>query len=143
LALSGLLQTGAAGQSASATADGPIRFEQVIASVVDSRGNALPNLRAREFVVKENGKPTTVVGFNPGSDAPLSLIIIIDTNGQMGPLLGSAKGAVQPLLALLGPRDEYAIYSFDTDLKAIQAFSPIRRVDVEKVKADIGSTAHP
>ncbi|HEX4997465.1 MAG TPA: hypothetical protein VFY29_04540 [Terriglobia bacterium] len=112
-----------------------VRFDQVVASVKDPNGILVGNLSAKDFVIEEDGVKQTLVGFGEGADAPMSLAVLIDINEDMNNYLGTAKGAaVQVLFKTLTTRDEFALYSFDSDLHILQDFIPATPDNAVKIQ---------
>jgi len=91
-----------------------VELINVMATVTDEHGRFVPNLRAEDFVLFEDGKPQTISQFD-AERVPVSLGIALDTSGSMmGEKIVAAQAALNRFLFnLLGPQDEVFLYRFD------------------------------
>ena len=128
--MTGVLAPGAAAQApvappVGATFRGGIDLVTVSAVVRDRKGKIVKNLVRDDFEVIDNGIVRTIAEFRPDR-APVSVAILIDGSGsmQVAAKIDDARRAATQLFAWLEPgRDEVAIYSFDTGLYELQAFT--------------------
>src|SRR5262245_25799730 len=66
------------------TAQTPRGQEQkLFVSVMNKAGQYIPNLKAQDFILEENGSRQEIASFKPDSDAPVSLGILIDKSTSM------------------------------------------------------------
>lgn len=88
--------------------------------VIDRRGRAIPNLKASDFVVTENGVPQEIGTFSPGdsADVPRSIVLIIDYSGSQQPFIKTSVEAAKVLVDKLNPKDRMAIVTDDVKLLA-------------------------
>jgi Ca-activated chloride channel family protein len=100
----------------------------VTATVTDANGRFVPNLRADDFVVTEDGKPQKVQQFD-AERVPVSLGIALDTSGSMlGEKIQAAEDALNRFLfKLLGPDDEVFLYRFDSRPELVQSWTTDRQ----------------
>jgi Ca-activated chloride channel family protein len=101
----------------------------ISATVTDEHGRFVPNLKADDFVVFEDGQPQTVSYFD-AERVPVSLGIALDTSGSMlGEKIVAAQAALNRFLFdLLGPSDQVFLYRFDARPTLVQPWTPDRRL---------------
>jgi VWFA-related protein len=95
-----------------------VRVVQVPVSVISSKGTNVEGLKARDFLVTDNGAPREISldTFGTGS-APISLVIAIQTSGVSELALAKIHrigGMIVPLV--IGRRGEAAIVTFDDEV---------------------------
>jgi len=89
--------------------------------VRDPRGALLPNLAKEEFELREGGKPQTIRYFSAETDLPLTLGLLIDSNGTMQRFLSSEKVlAADFLRQVITEKDLGFILSFDISVDLLQ-----------------------
>ena len=81
-------------------------------SVSDSNRRHIPGLRAENFTVFDEGVPQPVTVFAT-SDAPLDVMLLLDTSGSMAPWLTTARLAATDLVSSLRPDDRAGLILFD------------------------------
>lgn len=129
----------AAGVAVSAARDGDagpqsfsfrtaVELINVTATVTDASGRFVPNLRADDFVLYEDGKPQVIQQFD-AERVPISLGIALDTSGSMlGEKIAAARAALNRFLFdLLGPGDEVFLYRFDSRPTLVSSWTEDRR----------------
>ena len=96
-----------------------------IAAVVrDKQGRVVSSLTKDDFTVMDEGKAQPIVEFQPDSNGPISIGLLIDGSGSMRPSSGISRRAAETLLALLnGHSDDVALMSFDTRLLTHREFT--------------------
>ena len=95
---------------------------RVTAVVRDKKGKFVPDLTERDFTVLDAGMQTPIADFRRDS-AGISIALLFDVSGSMEARLGNAREAAQHLLAWLEPRDEAAVFTFDTRLDEVMPFT--------------------
>ena len=95
-----------------------IRVVQVPVTVTDAKGANVDGLKARDFLVLDNGaqKAATLDTFGTGM-APISLVIAVQTSGIAKPALAKVRrigSMIQPLV--IGRRGEAAVVTFDDEI---------------------------
>jgi Ca-activated chloride channel family protein len=108
----------------------------VTVTVTDEHGRFVPNLRATDFEVSENGVRQTISQFE-AERVPVSLGIALDTSGSMvGNKIVAAQAALNRFLFdLLGPNDEVFLYRFDSRPDLVQGWT----TDRQEVSRALGS----
>jgi VWFA-related protein len=104
-----------------------VQLVNVTVTVTDENGRFVPNLRAEDFVLSEDGQPQQISQFE-AERVPVSLGIALDTSGSMlGEKIVAAQTALHRFLFdLLGPQDEVFLYRFDSRPDLIQGWTPDR-----------------
>jgi Ca-activated chloride channel homolog len=82
-------------------------------TVRDKAGRPVPNLRAENFVVLEDGQPQKIANFAT-SDAPFEVALLLDTSGSTRADLGLIRRAANLFIEALRPGDRVAVVSFGT-----------------------------
>ena len=78
-------------------------------TVVDAQQRYVPDLRADDFRVLEEGDPQTIRLFAAAAAVPLDLMLLVDTSASMVGLLSMVRHAALNFVRLLGPDDRAAI----------------------------------
>jgi len=96
-----------------------------IAAVVrDKQGRVVPTLTKDDFTVLDGGQTRPIVEFQPDSNGPLSVALLIDGSGSMRQSSAISKRVGETLLNLLNARsDDVALMSFDTRLLRLCEFT--------------------
>ena len=99
----------------------------VHATVTDREGYFVSGLKARDFDVREDGRPQTISAFT-SERVPVSIGIALDlSNSMKGEKLRAAKAALTRLLdELLDPDDEVFLYCFSDDPVLLQSWTTSR-----------------
>ena len=119
-ALSG---TPAAAQEPVATFKAGVDLVRVAAIVRDHKGRFVQDLKARDFEVREGGRPRAITDFR-SEIAGISVALLFDVSGSMEGHLPYAREAAAHILSWLDPtRDEAAVFTFDTHLDAVVPFT--------------------
>lgn len=97
----------------------------VSAVVRDKKGRVVTDLRRTDFELYDGGRQRPIAEFRP-DEAPVSVAILFDASGsmQVASKIDEARAAAKHVLSWLLPNsDEVGIYSFDSSLRELQAFS--------------------
>jgi Ca-activated chloride channel homolog len=100
----------------------------VSAVVRDQKGRVVTDLTRADFELLDNGERRPITDFR-SEQAGASIALLFDASGsmQVAAKIEAARQAARHVLAWMIPgKDELAIYSFDTGLRRLQAFSPYR-----------------
>ena len=124
-------------QQPAATFRAAVEAVSVSVTVRDGRGRVVRNLKEEDFEVIDSGFRRAIADFYAG-EAAISLGIVLDISGSMGVggNMDRARQAIEVAMAALQPpRDEAALYTFDSKLVEIVPFTTqldrIRRVSLE------------
>ena len=85
---------------------------QLNVGVVDRRGNAITTLTERDFVVYEDGVQRPIQHFE-STDAPFSLVLLLDMSGSTITFRQQIQGAAIRFLDALGPDDRVSVVEFN------------------------------
>jgi VWFA-related protein len=113
----------------------------VSAVVRDKKGRVVKNLARADFELFDGGKRRPITDFRP-DEAPVSVALLFDGSGsmQVASKIDEARAAASHILAWLQKgRDEVAIYSFDTALHELQAFTT--REESSQLQQSVASIA--
>jgi Ca-activated chloride channel family protein len=108
----------------------------VSATVRDSRGRLITNLRAKDFEVLDGGLQRVISDFRAEA-APVSVAILFDISGSMrvGDRNVAARFAAHHLTSwLVSGRDEAALFTFDSRLHEVAPFT----VDTRTLQGALG-----
>jgi Ca-activated chloride channel homolog len=106
-------------------------------TVTDKQGKLVPNLRAEDFRLLEDGVERPIDFFQPLKKAvegrPLSVVFALDVSGSMTEAeIGRLRSAMQTFIGRLADYDSYfAVVSFAMDVRTLQPFTN-RREKLEK-----------
>jgi Ca-activated chloride channel family protein len=89
-----------------------VRLVNVVATVSDARGRAVPNLTANDFVLEEDGTPQPITHFSQDHNVPVSVGILLDTSGSMERKIRTAVEAVERFTRRIHADDEIFLISF-------------------------------
>ncbi len=87
-------------------------------SVADSTGNPIKDLTAEAFTLAEDSQLVTVLSADLAPDAPINLVLLLDTSGSMGGTgIAAARNAASNFIAGLNPEDRVAVVAFDDTIR--------------------------
>ena len=98
------------------------RVVEVYATVTDSRGHYVDDLKAGQFTVLEEGEARPILGFE-NHTAGVSVALVFDTSGSMQATLPWLKSAALQMLEELRAVDSAAVYTFDDSVAAVLSFT--------------------
>lgn len=111
-----------AAQAPVATFTSGIDLVRVSAIVRDHKGRFVQDLSARDFEVLDGVQLRPIVDFRRDL-ASVSVGLLFDVSGSMENALSDAREAATSLLSWLEPKDEAAVFTFDTRLDKIAPFT--------------------
>jgi VWFA-related protein len=128
-------------------ADQPPRFTSAVdvvsvtAVVRDRRGRFVRDLERRDFTVFEGGEARPLLDVRVEVGAPVRIALLIDVSGSMriASKAVDARVAALQIFNALGPRDEVALYAFDTKLERVANFTS----DVARLEAALDEVVPP
>src|SRR6266513_4128438 len=97
----------------------------ILFTAADRQKRFVSNLKRQDVRVLEDGVPQQIFTFQPNSDLPLSLAILIDCSGSEERTLPEEKGAARTFLesVLRADKDEAAIVSFTGEVTLEQGLT--------------------
>ena len=123
------------GVSTSSAAQAPAQDEQptfrsrvevvsIAAVVRDKPGRVVQTLTKNDFTVLDGGESRPIVEFQPDTNGPISVALLMDGSGSMRHSSSTSRRAAETLLTLLNERsDDVALMSFDTRLLTLRQFT--------------------
>jgi VWFA-related protein len=88
---------------------------QVTATVTDSNGHFVRNLKKEAFRIRENGAPQTISSFM-AENIPLDLVVAVDVSGSMREAMPEVKASVKKFLSALRPQDKVTVLAFNDNI---------------------------
>ena len=105
-----------------------VELINVTATVTDEDGRFVSGLAKEDFLLWDDKEAVEVSHFS-NERVPVSLGIVLDTSASMTPdKMGSARGAIERFMELLGPDDEMFLYRFANITQLVQGWTKDRRV---------------
>lgn len=97
----------------------------VTAVVKDRKGRFVRDLQQKDFVIAESGEPKRILDFHAQTDGPVKMGLLVDASGSMrvGQKAVDARAAALQLFSVLNGPDQAALFSFDTRLDRVSAFT--------------------
>ena len=99
-----------------------VSLVQLNVGVVDKNGRAITSLTRNDFAVYEDGVKQSISQFEP-TNAPFSLVLLLDTSGSTISFRPQLKLATQRFLDALAPEDRVAVIQFNAKTKKLIDFS--------------------
>jgi Ca-activated chloride channel homolog len=110
----------------------------VEATVQDSKGRNVDNLKPEDFHVFEDGVEQRISYFSR-DELPLAVALVVDASGSIAPVLPQLHSAAFDTLSQLKPEDQVALYAFATHPERIVDLTTNRRSIADGIMG-IGST---
>src|ERR1700689_4606678 len=112
---------------------GPIRVQtdlvSILASVTDDKGEPVIGLAQSAFQLTEQGIAQKIVRFEPQTNRPLDLALMIDTSGSAAIELKIERDAAEHFVQeVVRPNDRLAVFSFTSDVVQLSNFSDDAKV---------------
>jgi Ca-activated chloride channel homolog len=131
---------------------GPIRVQtdlvSILASVIDAKGEPVIGLDQSAFQLTEEGIAQKIVRFEPQTNRPLDLALMLDASGSAAiELKIEREAAARFIEEVVRPTDRLAVFSFAADVVQLCNFSAdlkqldsaVRRVDTSP---DMGTSLY-
>ena len=100
-----------------------VNLVELPVNVTDAAGLPIDDLKQKNFIAFENGKPQKLTSFNFASNLPLSLGVLLDHSGSMIPRIKAAKeAATQFFRNVMKPQDRAFFGAFAFDSKSLAPF---------------------
>jgi VWFA-related protein len=130
LSAAGLLGTGTrllARQEPTFSTD--VRVVNILAFVLDKKGEIVRDLTVEDFALLENGRPQNIKYFAKETDLPLTLGLMVDTSLSQTRVMEAERGASFHFLdrVLRETKDQVFIMTFDTGALLRQALTSSRK----------------
>ncbi|HLJ17581.1 MAG TPA: VWA domain-containing protein [Bryobacteraceae bacterium] len=104
-----------------------VRLVHVLATVKDEHGQPVTGLRKSDFHIADNGVPQDIAIFEPRTEQPLSVSVLIDTSGSTGIELKYETDSVARFFRELvregNPDDAAALYTFNWEVWQVNNFT--------------------
>jgi Ca-activated chloride channel family protein len=104
-----------------------VRLVNVVATVTDAAGRHVPNLKADDFTILEDGVPQKISHFTQDQDVPVSVGLLLDTSGSMQAKISAATEAIERFINNIHANDDIFLMSFDRDIELEQDFTSDRK----------------
>jgi Ca-activated chloride channel family protein len=96
----------------------------VIASVLDQNNRPVPDLQADQFEIYEEGKPQKIEVFEPDTQQPLDLALMIDSSlSEIKELQFETDAAARFIGQVVRPEDRVGIFQFADTVTQLASFS--------------------
>jgi Ca-activated chloride channel family protein len=92
-------------------------------TVTATSGRRVPDLKAEDFVVFEDGRPQPIQIFSQARE-PLALSLMLDASQSMDESIGLAQDAAIQFSRKLRPDDRAEVLAFNNRVQVLQPFSP-------------------
>ncbi len=108
-----------------------VQLVNVFVNVTDAHGAPVPDLLKSNFTLTEDGIPQALAVFERQTDVPLSVVLAVDTSGSTRKDMGDEQRAAKRFAqALLTPRDQLALFEFNSEVREVVPFTAdLRQVD--------------
>ena len=104
-----------------------VRLVPLLVTVKDAKGELVGSLQPSDFTIYDSGVKQEISVFEPNTERPLSISVLIDDSGSTLKDLKYEVGSVEKFFnALLGegnPKDAAAVISFNTGVGLLQDFT--------------------
>jgi len=104
-----------------------MQTNEVILPVIvrDKKGQAVPSLKAEDFILHEDGRPQTIKSFSRETNLPFRLGLLVDTSRSQEAALPAEKEATGKFIdqMLSQPADKAFLIHFDHEVELLQDFT--------------------
>ena len=104
-------------------------------TVTDARARAIIGLQRNNFKLFED-KTEQVITHFASEDEPVSIGLVFDSSGSMGPKLSRSREAVSEFLKAANPQDEFFLILFSDRARLATDFT----TDIDEIKGRLGMT---
>jgi VWFA-related protein len=113
----------------------------VAAVVRDRKGRFVTDLSKKDFEIVEAGERRDIVDFRAELNGPVKIAVLVDVSGsmRMAQRTADARRAADHIFVNLTGSDQAAVFSFDTMLSEVQAFTS----DRAKLQGSLGEVDKP
>jgi Ca-activated chloride channel family protein len=96
---------------------------QIPVAVTEPMGRYVTGLDKENFKLLENNIEQEILAFS-SEDAPMSVGVVFDTSGSMGPKLRKSQEAVRQFMKTANPEDEFFLVQFNDQAELTVPFTP-------------------
>jgi Ca-activated chloride channel homolog len=101
-----------------------VNLVSVIASVLDQNNRPVPDLQRDQFEIYEEGKPQKIETFEPDTQQPLDLALMIDSSlSEVKELQFETEAAARFIAQVVRPEDRVGIFQFADTVTQLAGFS--------------------
>jgi VWFA-related protein len=104
-----------------------VKLVTFVATVIDSAGRHVPDLKPQDFIVEEDGSLQTVTLLEQSFNVPVSMGVVLDTSTSMETKITTATASIDRFLQTLEPKDDIFLMSFAGGVRLEQDFTSDRR----------------
>jgi Ca-activated chloride channel homolog len=91
-------------------------------TVTDAQNRFVLGLEKKDFALSEDGVDQKLSQF-AGENAPMSVVLLVDTSGSMGAKIDISQRAVAQFLKMMDQHDEACLIEFSDRVKVVEPFS--------------------
>jgi VWFA-related protein len=108
---------------------GGVNVVNVLASVHNSKGEVVKDLKQEDFALEEEGRPQVIKYFSQETGLPLTLGLMVDTSGSQRRVLGQEKSATSKFIdqVIREDKDQAFLIKFDAEAELMQDLTPSRQ----------------
>jgi Ca-activated chloride channel family protein len=101
-----------------------VNLVSVIASVLDQNNRPAPDLQSDQFEIYEEGKPQKIENFEPETQQPLDLALMIDSSlSEIKELQFETDAAARFIGQVVRPEDRVGVFEFADTVTQLASFS--------------------
>jgi Ca-activated chloride channel homolog len=115
---------------------GGVQTVPIYATVLDSNGRLVPDLKEQDFEVLDNAKVTPITLF-VAEMQPIAVVTALDMSGSMILAMDRAKDAAEAFLLRLQAKDRAILASFDDKVIFSQRFTSSRDELIRYLRTDL------
>lgn len=104
-----------------------VKLVTLVATVTDSAGRHVPDLKPEDFIVEEDGSPQNVTLLEQSFDVPVSMGVVLDTSTSMESKISTATSSIDRFLQTLEPDDDIFLMTFARGVRLEQDFTSDRK----------------
>jgi len=104
-----------------------VRLVHVIATVADQNGHLVPDLKATDFTVYEDGVAQKISHFSQDTDVPVSVGVLLDLSGSMRDKMSAATQAISRFIDSIHKDDDIFLMTFSNRITVVQDFTSDRK----------------
>lgn len=118
----------------------------ILASVTDANGRPIPDLTQDAFALSEEGVPQKIERFEPQTDRPLDLALMVDSSmSALMDLRLETEAAAHFIRQVVRPGDTLGVFEFDESVTQLSEFSgdvPKLQTAVRRIQPGTGTSIY-